>query len=280
MALPSPLAFARRLKARAVATIETRAVIASGADIVRFECNLCGMHNAVIASALSREVPSCALCRSTVRLRAMAHLVVSEVLGVTQPLTALAPRPDVAGIGISDDVRYAQPLARVFNYQNTQFHTEPRLDITAVPPERAGRYDFVVASDVFEHVLPPVGRAFRGARALLRRGGVLVFSVPYTLDPDTVEHFPDLHAWRLEETPRGWRLHNVTAKGRAQVFDDLVFHGGPGSTLEMRVFSQAALERAFAAAGFARVRIAAEACPRFGIEWPEPFSVPMVAYAG
>jgi len=280
MPLSSPLAFARRLKARARATVETRAMLASGTDIVRFECNLCGMQNAVVASALSREIPSCALCHSTVRLRAVAHLVVKEVLGVTQPLTALGARTDIAGIGVSYDDRYAQPLARVFNYQNTHFHTEPRLDITAVPPERAGRYDFVVASDVFEHVLPPVDRAFRGARALLRRGGVLVFTVPFTLAPETVEHFPELHAWRLEETPRGWRLHNVTAKGRAQVFDDLVFHGGPGSTLEMRVFSRAALERAFASAGFARVRLAAEACPRFGVEWPEPFSVPMVAYAG
>lgn len=280
MAFPSPLALARRLKARTGAAAQTRAAAAMGADIVRFLCNLCGAHNAVVTTALSREVPSCAQCRSTVRLRAIGHLVASEMLEVTQPLPSLPRRADIAGLGISDDDRYAEPLARLFDYQNTHFHTEPRLDITAVPPERAGRYDFVVASDVFEHVLPPVERAFRGARALLRRGGVFVFSVPYSLDPDTVEHFPELHAWRLEETPQGWRLHNVTADGRVQVFDELVFHGGPGSTLEMRLFSRAALERAFAAAGFARVRIAAEACPRFGIEWPDPFSIPMVAYAG
>jgi SAM-dependent methyltransferase len=280
MALSSPLAFARRLKARARASGEPRAVLASDRDVVRFECNLCGTQNVVLPGALSREVPSCAQCRSTVLLRAVAHLVVSEVLGVTQPLAALSPRPDIAGIGVSDDERYAGPLARVFKYENTHFHTEPRLDITAVPPARAGRYDFVVASDVFEHVVPPVARAFRGARALLRRGGVLVFTVPFTLGPDTIEHFPELHAWRLVDSPHGWRLHNVTANGRVQVFDDLVFHGGPGSTLEMRVFSQAALERAFLAAGFARLRVAAEGCPRFGIAWPEPFSVPMVAYAG
>ena len=34
---------------------------------------------------------------------------------------------------------------------------------------------------------------------------------------------------------------NWTADGRIETFDDLVFHGGPGSTLEMRVFSEDAL---------------------------------------
>jgi len=65
-----------------------------------------------------------------------------------------------------------------------------------------------------------------------------------------------------------------------QTFTDLVFHGGPGSTLEMRLFSQGDLTREFLHAGFARVRIASEPYLPFGIHWPEPWSVPMVAYAG
>jgi SAM-dependent methyltransferase len=283
MAFPSPLALARRLTGRGTSASRPPASahpVAADTQVVRFQCNLCGQHNAVAASALARETPSCAHCKSTVRLRAVAHLVVQEMLGATQALPQVARRDDIAGLGISDDPRYAKPLARAFAYENTQFHAEPRLDITAVPPERAGRYDFVIASDVFEHVLPPVDRAFRGARALLKPGGVFVFTVPFSLDEDTVEHFPELCDWRLDDAGGRWRLTNVTADGRTQTFDDLVFHGGPGSTLEMRLFSRAALERAFAAAGFARVRIAAEPCPRFGIEWPEPWSVPMVAYAG
>jgi hypothetical protein len=47
----------------------------------------------------------------------------------------------------------------------------------------------------------------------------------------------------------------------------------------MRLFSRAGLEREFTAAGFARLRIADEPCPEHGIVWPEPWSVPMVAYA-
>jgi SAM-dependent methyltransferase len=124
-----------------------------------------------------------------------------------------------------------------------------------------------------------VARAFANARRLLKPRGVLIFSVPFSLASDTVEHFPDLHDYRLIEGNGAWRLENRAADGRLQVFTDLVFHGGPGTTLEMRLFSRAALEREFRAAGFARMRIADEPFPEHGIVWPQPWSVPMVAYA-
>jgi SAM-dependent methyltransferase len=247
--------------------------------IVPYRCNLCGTHNAVALAALDRERPSCAGCGSNVRFRAMAHLLVRELLGSPAVIDELPARRDLVGLGLSDDASYAQPLARRLGYTNTWFHTEPRLDIADIPPAMEGRHDFLLASDVFEHVLPPVGRAFANARRLLRPGGVFVFSVPFSLAADTVEHFPELHDFRVVEEAGGWRLHNRTADGRAQVFEQLVFHGGPGSTLEMRLFSRAALEREFAAAGFAQMRIAAEPHLPFGIVWPAPWSVPMVARA-
>lgn len=98
--------------------------------------------------------------------------------------------------------------------------------------------------------------------------------VDRALEARTVEHFPELCDWSLDRRDGRWRLHNVTADGRSQTFDDLLFHGGPGSTLALRVFSLAALTRHFAAAGLARRRIAAEPCARFGIAWPQPWSVP------
>ena len=212
-------------------------------------------------------------------MRSMVHLLTSELFGRSIPLPELPRRPDLVGIGLSDSPAYAVPLARRVGYVNTFFHTEPRLDIGNVPENRAAEVDFIIASDVFEHVAPPVARAFANARRLLKPGGVLIFSVPFSLDADTVEHFPELHDYRLVETGGSWRLENRTSDGRDQVFTDLVFHGGPGTTLEMRLFSRAGLERAFAAAGFARMRIAAEPCAEHGIVWAEPWSVPMVAYA-
>jgi hypothetical protein len=132
---------------------------------------------------------------------------------------------------------------------------------------------------VFEHVVPPVARAFANARRLLKAGGRFIFTVPFSLESETREHYPELHDWSMAETDGKWTLTNRTRDGREQTFTDLVFHGGPGSTLEMRLFSRASLEHEFHDAGFARVRVAAEPYLPFGIHWPDPWSVPMVAYA-
>jgi SAM-dependent methyltransferase len=246
---------------------------------IPFRCNLCGTANAGTLADLSREALTCAHCGSNVRFRAMAYLVTKEVLGRPLLLPDLPLRKDIVGVGLSDAMTYAKPLAEKFDYENTFYHAEPHLDIADVDEGRVGRYDFIVASDVFEHVAPPVSRAFVNARRMLKPTGKLIFTVPFTLDGATQEHYPDLFDWSLSEDNGAWTLTNRTREGRLQTFRDLVFHGGPGSTLEMRVFSLEALTREFEAAGFSRVRIAAEPYLPFGIHWPEPWSVPLVAYA-
>ncbi|HTS23925.1 MAG TPA: class I SAM-dependent methyltransferase [Casimicrobiaceae bacterium] len=243
-----------------------------------FRCNICGSNCVVPMRALQREVPSCRRCGSTVRTRTIAHLLTTELFGRSIALPELPLRRDIVGVGLSDSQNYAGRLAEKLGYTNTFFHMEPRLDIAQAPESFAGRFDFIVASDVFEHVAPPVSRAFVNARRLLKPHGVFIFSVPYTLDPETREHYPELHDYRILEAGSEWRLENTTVDGRTQVFTNLVFHGGPGSTLEMRLFSRSSLIREFADAGFAGVRIAEEPHAACGIVWPEPWSIPMVAY--
>ena len=269
---------ARRADTR-VGIGEMDAATVAAETAISFHCNLCGTPNRAPLSSLSRETPSCLGCGSNMRFRAMAHLVVEEVLGSAITMTNAPRFPNIVGLGLSDVAAYAIPLAEKFDYENTWYHMAPQLDIANVPPDRFGRYDFVVASDVFEHVAPPVSRAFANARKLLKPSGKFIFTVPFSLAADTVEHFPDLHDWSVAERNGTWQLANTTVAGVRQTFDDLIFHGGPGTTLEMRLFSRAALEREFARAGFARVRVADESYLPFGIHWPEPFSVPMVAYA-
>jgi SAM-dependent methyltransferase len=238
-----------------------------------------GTNNARALAELSRETPSSTQCGSNVRFRAIAYLVTYELLGKAAPLPTLPAHREITGIGLSDAHAYAEALARIFGYENTYYHTDPRLDIGRIADDRVGRYDFVIASDVFEHVTPPVGRAFVNARRLLKPGGKFIFTVPFTLEAATREHYPALHDWSMAEHDGQWTLTNRTVDGRVETFGDLVFHGGPGSTLEMRLFSRAALEEEFRNAGFARVRIADEPYLPYGIHWPEPWSVPMVAYA-
>lgn len=274
-----PPAMRRWWRARHPAATDVGAPSVESGPRVAFQCNLCGTRNDVASREISREIPSCTHCGSTVRSRALVHLACESLLGAEIVATQARRRPDIAGLGMSDAACVADAFGRVFDYTNTFFHTDPRLDITAIPDELASRYDFVTSSDVFEHVVPPVAIAFVNARRLLKPGGVFVLTVPFSLEADTVEHFPELHDWRLEETAGRWRLHNVTRDGRVQTFDELVFHGGPGTTLEMRLFSRAALERHLEAAGFREWHLSTAPCPRFGIAWPEPWSVPIVARA-
>ena len=200
-------------------------------------------------------------------MRAIVHLLTTELFGHSITLPELPMRKDIAGLGLSDAPCYSHDLARSFAYLNTFFDRKPRLDIAEVDPGRAAEYDFIISSDVFEHVAPPVVQAFRNARRLLKRRGFLILTVPFTLDFDTVEHFPALHDYRIEKTDGGWLLENRTVDGEREVFTDLVLHDGAGSTLEMRRFALAALERELTAAGFSRLRVAREAFPAHGIYW-------------
>ena len=77
-----------------------------------------------------------------------------------------------------------------------------------------------------------------------------------------------------------WVLVNRTADGRLQTYDNLVFHGGPGSTLEMRVFNESTLRGLLKGAGFESIRIAGEACAEFGIVPDDPWSLPIAARKG
>ena len=245
-----------------------------------FQCNVCGAQNAgvPIAQVSNRECPSCPRCGSSLRMRSIVHLLGRELFGRRLLLPHFPVDKSIRGLGMSDWDGYARPLAEKFDYVNTFYHAEPRFDITAMPEEMAGRYRFVISTDVFEHIPRfALDRAFANARRLLRDDGFLLFTVPFEKTGETREHFPRLHDFRIEEGPRGRVLRNRTAEGVDEAFQDLVFHGGDGSTLEMRVFSEPDLRRRLAAAGFSRVAVGMKNEPRLGIVWPIDHSVPIVA---
>lgn len=229
---------------------------------------------------LEREAGNCAGCGSTVRARAIVHQLSLALFGSSLAIRSFPWRARrMTGLGMTDSDVYARPLARRLAYRNTYLHTEPTLDIRN--PDRAllATCDFVTSSDVLEHVDPPVLDAFVNLRRLLKPGGVLVLTVPFATQGPTLEHFPELFDYRIQAQGDSYVLINRTRSGVEQRFEDLIFHGGPGNTLELRLFSKAGLAEVLGDAGFVDVAFHAEPCLARGIDWNGPWSVPITARA-
>lgn len=256
--------FARVTKRFVVRSWQYRSV--ARAEMFPFRCNICGRRSSFPKCEMAREQGDCLYCGSTVRWRSIVHALSMEIFGVSLVLADFPVRKDIQGIGLSDWTGYAEGLARKFTYTNTFYHCEPRLDIANPSPFEHGKYDFLISSDVFEHVPPPIASAFEGAFKLLKPDGVMIFTVPY-VDGLTKEHFPDLHRFSIEMRDGAAIILNETADGRNEQFKGVTLHGGPGSTVEMRLFGKESLVKNVSDAGFEPpVEYSAEA-PDLGILW-------------
>jgi len=248
-------------------------------EAVAFQCNICGARCRVDKDQLQREVASCNGCGSTPRARAIIRALSLGLFNQNLILPNFPESRDLSGLGMSDWDGYAVRLAETFRYTNTYYHKEPKLDISSpeVPKYLEQSSDFIISSEVFEHVVPPVSQAFENTFKMLKPGGVFVLTVPYGTKTQTLEHFPELHDFTLTADAGTYRLENVTQSGEIQEFQDLVFHDGPGTTLEMRVFAQAGLLRNLAEAKFEAITVHCTPDLEHGIWWPEPWSFPLSA---
>ena len=207
---------------------------------MQFTCNVCGALCEPPAE-LGRELESCAACGSTVRLRALIALLSREMFGVLMALPEFPVLKGIRGIGMSDAPGLADRLSEKFDYTNTFFHQAPRFDVTNPDESDRGRYDFILSSEVMEHVPPPVERAFAAMHAMLKPDALLLLTTPYSLGGRTAEHFPQLHQYTLADLGGRTVLINRRRDGGIETFENLVFHGGHGSTLEMRCFTEDSL---------------------------------------
>jgi SAM-dependent methyltransferase len=249
-------------------------------DSGKFLCNICGTECERPPDGISREGEGCPVCHSSTRVRAVVALLSEEMLGIPMTLTDFPVLKGIRGIGMSDSDELAEKLAQKLDYSNTFYHQAPRFDAMHPDPNDFGRYDFILTSEVMEHVPPPVEQAFANLFRLLKPDGLLIMTTPYTLGGRTKEHFPELHNFTLASLGEKTVLVNRRRDGSIEVFDDLVFHGGPGSTVEMRVFTEESLRENLLRAGFSSVRVAFEDVPEFGVEHAENWSLPIVARKG
>lgn len=247
---------------------------------VKFTCNICGAQNLQKKDRLGRDNITCTECTSGVRTRTIINILSYHFFKKGKLLPEFPVEKSITGIGVSDWVGYAKSLEKKFSYVNTQYHSEPKLDILNIPQSMKEQFDFVICSDVLEHVFQPVSKAFDNLFSLLKPGGTVIISVPYGLGPSTVEHYPSLFDFKILEDAHGYYLENKTKDGKLERFDNLVFHGGPGSTLELRVFCEADILQLLKNSGFSEIKIHHESDLKFGIYWPSPFSLPISAKKG
>lgn len=243
-----------------------------------FQCNVCGTWAKEIpVELIDREISSCPHCLSSVRFRSIVHLVSLALFGRSIALPDFPSNQAIIGIGLSDWDGYAKPLAEKIGYTNTYYHQEPFFDICKPVTVRAQSCDFLISSEVFEHVAPPAQIAFQHAFDVLKPGGTLILTVPFTNEDRTREHFPELHDYTIAKLSDDYVLLNRKVDGELVHHENLVFHGGPGSTLEMRVYSREALKRHLADAGFVDVQFLDEDAPQWGILHKNPWSLPILA---
>lgn len=249
-----------------------------GNGTLSYACNICGKTNAVDLTALDRETRTCLGCGSTLRQRAIIAALSRKLFGgKSLRMDQWMKRPDLAIRGISDAPLIDRALSQVLHYQNTYFHQTPFLDITRPAPADHDSCDVLICSDVLEHVPPPVSSAFSGLRKILRPGGFLLLTVPCSAADQTTEHYPTLHDYRILKRNGGHTLVNRRQDGTVEEFGNLIFHGGPGETLEMRLFSLRELESNLRLAGFDRIEIFAQPDFAHGVYWKSPYAVPVVA---
>jgi SAM-dependent methyltransferase len=241
-----------------------------------FTCNICSAANTVESEAsLDRDSPVCPSCGSNVRFRWTIHAISLAVFGKSIPLSDFPEARHITAIGLSDEPLYANTLANKLGYLNTFYHRDPQFDITDSACGESSSLDFIIATEVFEHIPPPIQPAFNNLARLLKPDGFVVFSTPWRPDGYTTEHFPDLYRWTLTKIGEEYVLVNKTRSGKYELFDELVFHGGAGQTLEMRLFSRPSLEQHFLAAGL-QAEFPSEPCLKYGIIFNKPWSLPCI----
>ncbi len=241
-----------------------------------FTCNICGQSNIVEINTLQRDAKSCSKCQSSVRFRWIIHSLSTCLFGKSLLLENFPYLPSIKGIGLSDEPLYSIELAKRLGYLNTFYHCEPKLDIKNLTANSPSSLDFIIASEVFEHIPYPVQPAFDNLNRLLKPGGVVLFSTPWRPRGYTVEHFANLYEWSIIDWHDSKILLNRTRSGALEAFSTFSFHGGAGDTLEMRLFSRPSLEENFRAAHL-DVEFVSSSYLEYGIVLTDCWSLPCVA---
>jgi SAM-dependent methyltransferase len=243
-----------------------------------FACNLCGEVNSYSGAQIHREMLFCRICGSTARFRGILLALQKHFFpnAAGAPIRKLPPLKQYKGLGFSDWAGYVGEFNRIFDHIDTYLHKEPRLDLMDAHSVTAyGQFDYVICSEVLEHVVPPAIHAFEHLRTLVARGGALILSVPFLEGYETIEHFPHLNQWEISTEDSTYVLNNVRPDGLREKLTGLQFHGGPGTVLEMRIYGEQDLINRLRYAGFNEIEVIRPNLRSIGYLWEDHVESPM-----
>lgn len=236
-------------------------------ETLQANCTICGASYTINTNWNAREGDLCTQCNASGRSQAIAYIVSKHLFKNQLPLAQQKPNKKLRLIGLSDGQVYARHLEAICNYTNSFYHQKPYLDITSPPKNYLGKFDALISADVFEHVLAEPCHAFRGAYNILKPGGYLILTVPFVNIGEHKEHYPGISGYNSTETDNGWIVDIEYHNGKKSVDKNPKFHGGPGKTLEVRLFNRTRLMEELNWAGFDDVNIMDENLPKHGINW-------------
>lgn len=238
-------------------------------EVLDATCTICGATYLLDIKTHSREGKLCSNCGASGRSQAIAYQISTITYGNFVPLKEHAVNKSIRIVGLSDGKVYADILTKKYNYTNTFYHQEPFLDITNPNKGFHNSIDILISTEVFEHVLGPSMAAFNGVYEILKPGGYMILTVPFVNKGDYIEHYrEDLKDYSSYKTKDGkWVAELEYDDGHKEVDEEAKFHGGPGKTLEIRLFNRERILKELDLAGFNDVIIHDENMPNYGINW-------------
>lgn len=195
-------------------------------------CNVCGSTSGFVHQERMREGYICANCGASSRHRAVMYALGRCLSEGDLPTWSWRTNKDIVILESSGRGSYPMMLKEKFSYYNTEY--DPDSDLMKVPYTRFAdfqnlaysdnEFDYVMATDVFEHIRED-DKAFREIYRALKPQGTFIMTVPYN------------HNW--EET-----LVRVNTAGERDIFVlPPEYHGGGGQTLTYRIYGRDLLHR-------------------------------------
>ncbi|MCI0452260.1 MAG: class I SAM-dependent methyltransferase [Candidatus Latescibacteria bacterium] len=189
-------------------------------------CNVCGWSDRFLRLDRGREGTVCRNCGSTSRNRAVGH-VFARILDDDQAVFRWTYRRTTRVLESSARGALAMYFRMKFDYYGTEF--DPAKIAAGEDPRAYAdfqklhyddeTFDFVVASDVFEHIRHDA-EAMREVQRVLKTGGYLILTVPY-------------------DEQRAHTIQRVDTSGPTDVhLLPAHYHGGGGHTLAYREYGR------------------------------------------